>query len=231
MDFTQHTITDLFFDLDHTLYDFEKNSELAFHEIFQKLELKGVEDFMIHFKPINDYYWDLLSRNEITHDELRISRLKDTFEKINVVVTEDQIRCIADEFIANLTRFTHVFEGTHESLEYLQSKYRLHIITNGPDHVQVTKLKNTGLEKYFETVTNSEISGVKKPNAGIFTYALNLARVKPENSVMIGDNLTADVHGALNVGMHVIWFNEANQKTEVNGFKEIRHLLELKEIL
>lgn len=231
MDFTKHTITDLFFDLDHTLYDFEKNSELAFQEIFQKLELNGVEEFMIHFKPINDYYWDLLSRNEITHDELRIARLKDTFDKINIEVTEEQIRYIADQFIANLTRFTYVFDGTHESLEYLQSKYRLHIITNGPDHVQVTKLKNTGLEKYFETVTNSEISGVKKPNEGIFTYALNLANVKPENSVMIGDNLAADVHGALNVGMHVIWFNELKQEADVNGFKEIHHLLELKNLL
>lgn len=224
-------ITDLFFDLDHTLYDFDKNSEITFLKIFDELNFIGVDDFMVHFKPINEYYWDLLSKNQITHEHLRYARLKDTFVKMNLSITDDQIDLIARKFIENLTQNTFLFEGAIESLDYLKQKYNLHIITNGPDKVQEAKLKNSNLEHYFQTVTNSEVSGVKKPNQGIFNYALNLAKTEAKNSVMIGDNLSADVHGALNVGMKVIWFNESDLSFDHKNVQEIRKLQELIKIL
>lgn len=224
-------ITDIFFDLDHTLYDFDKNSALTFQDIFRNLDLQVSEDFMTHFKPINDYYWGKLSRNEISHEYLRIARLKDTFQKINVEVSDKQITEIAERFMDNLVKYTHIFEGAHESLNYLKNKYRLHIITNGPDRVQWAKLKNTGLDIYFETLTNSELSGVKKPNPGIFTYALHAANVSAQNSIMIGDNWEADVQGARNVGMNVIWFNVSETSNSLEDVREIKHLLELQTLL
>src|SRR5690606_18198921 len=143
-----------------------------------------------------------------SHDFLRYGRLKDTFEAIDVNVSDEHIYHIADYFIENLTNYSHVFQDAYETLDQLKSKYRLHIITNGPEKVQEKKLKNSKLEHYFETVTNSEKAGVKKPHPGIFQYALSQANADPQNSLMIGDNIKADIHGALNVGMDVIWFNE-----------------------
>lgn len=220
-------ITDLFFDLDHTIYDFDKNSALTFQSVFSDLRLEGTQDFMTHFKPINDGYWERFAREEISREHLRYGRLKDTFDAIEINVSDDHIDHIADYFIENLTNYNHVFQDAHETLDQLKLKYRLHIITNGPEKVQEKKLRNSKLEHYFETVTNSERAGVKKPHPGIFEYALKTANVKPQNSLMIGDNIKADIHGALNVGMNVIWFNEFQLENTAN----ITEIYQLKQLL
>lgn len=223
-------ITDLFFDLDHTIYDFDQNAALTFHAVFKDLELEGVSDFMTHFKPINDLYWERYANQEITNDYLRYGRLKDTFNALDVEVSDHQVYHIADYFIENLTTYNHVFKGAHEVLDYLQTKYKLHIITNGPEKVQELKLRNSRLEHYFETVTNSEKAGVKKPNPTIFHHALSLANTEATKSIMIGDNLKADIQGALNVGMHAIWFNEFKQENDLQ-ITEIHQLPELINLL
>jgi len=223
-------ITDLFFDLDHTIYDFDKNSALTFQAIFTEMELSGVDDFMMHFKPINDSYWELFSKEEISRDFLRYGRLKDTFDAIDVKITDDHIYYIADEFIGKLPNYNHVFDGAYETLDVLKNNYRLHIITNGPDSVQEKKLKNANLTSYFQTITNSEIAGVKKPHPEIFQHALKTANTKAENSLMIGDNINADVHGALNVGMQAVWFNEFKLENTI-GVAEVQQLNQLLDIL
>lgn len=223
-------ITDLFFDLDHTIYDFDKNSALTFQAIFTEMELSGVDDFMTHFKPINDSYWERFSKEEISRDFLRYGRLKDTFDAIDVKINDDHIYYIADEFIGKLPNYNHVFDGAYETLDVLKNNYRLHIITNGPDSVQEKKLKNANLTGYFQTITNSEIAGVKKPHPGIFQHALTTANTKAKNSLMIGDNINADVHGALNVGMQAVWFNEFKLENTI-GVAEVQQLNQLLEIL
>lgn len=223
-------ITDLFFDLDHTIYDFDKNSALTFQAIFTEMELSGVDDFMTHFKPINDSYWERFSREEISRDSLRYGRLKDTFDAINVKINDDHIYYIADEFIGKLPNYNHVFDGAYETLDVLKNNYRLHIITNGPDAIQEKKLKNANLTAYFQTITNSEIAGVKKPHPGIFQHALTTANTKAKNSIMIGDNINADVYGALNVGMQAVWFNEFKLENTI-GVAEVQQLNQLLEIL
>jgi len=223
-------ITDVFFDLDHTLYDFEKNSALTFEAVFKELNIQGIDAFMAHFKPINDAYWERFAREEITKEVLRYGRLKDTFARIGADVHDEHIYYIADYFIDNLANYSHVFEGTYEALDYLKDKYRLHIITNGPQEVQDLKLVNSKLDHYFITVTNSEKAGVKKPNPKIFELALHTAQTEASKSVMIGDNMVADVEGALNVGMQAVYFNEHQIKNERN-FLEISKLIELKNIL
>lgn len=223
-------ITDLFFDLDHTIYDFDKNSALTFNAVFAEMQLSGVDNFMTHFKPINNAYWERFANEEISRDFLRYGRLKDTFSAINLKVSDDNIHHIANYFIDNLTNYNHVFTGAHETLTHLKSKYTLHIITNGPEGVQYKKLKNAQLDHYFKTITNSEKAGVKKPHPGIFNYALKLANVKPQNSLMIGDNINADVHGALNVGMQAVWFNEFKLEN-TTGVAEVQQLKQLLDIL
>jgi putative hydrolase of the HAD superfamily len=225
------TITDVFFDLDHTLWDFDKNSEMAFDRIFKnKFPEIRIQDFIEKYAPINQACWKLYQNDQITHIELRYNRLKFSFDALNVEISDENINEIANDYIEYLTDNNHLFDGAIEILEYLKPKYKLHIITNGFANVQEKKINNALLSSYFNTITNSELAGVKKPNSIIFDYAVNSAKASKGNSIMIGDCLDADVNGALNAGLDAIFFNE--KKIEApNNIKQINHLLELKKYL
>ncbi|WP_281238808.1 YjjG family noncanonical pyrimidine nucleotidase [Flavobacterium praedii] len=224
-------ITDIFFDLDHTLWDFDVNSELAFETIFKKDHPSiQINDFIEKYVPINQACWKLYQYDKITHAELRYNRLKHTFDAMEYFVSDDQIESIAHDYIQLLPENNCLFDGTIEVLEYLEKKYKLHIITNGFADVQYKKINNSNIAGFFKTITNSEMAGVKKPNPIIFEYALNLAQAKKENSIMIGDCLEADVQGALDSGLDAIFFNDKKIKVEKN-IKQVTHLLELKKYL
>ncbi|MDA6068729.1 YjjG family noncanonical pyrimidine nucleotidase [Flavobacterium sp. AC] len=225
------TITDVFFDLDHTLWDFDKNSEMAFDRIFKSRfpEIK-IEDFIAKYAPINQECWKLYQHDKITHVELRYNRLKFSFDALNIEISDEDINQIAIDYIEFLTDNNHLFDGAIEVLEYLKPKYKLHIITNGFANAQDKKINNAALSGYFDTITNSELAGVKKPNSIIFDYAVDLAKASKENSIMIGDCLDADINGALNAGLDAIFFNDKKVEAPEN-IKQINHLLELKKYL
>lgn len=226
-----NTIKDVFFDLDHTLWDFEKNSALAFETILKKHNIAvNIPDFIAVYVPINLEYWNKYRKDEISQIELRFGRLKDTFDAIDHQIDDATILFLSEEYIHYLPKFNHLFEGAIEILDYLKPKYKLHIITNGFAEIQDNKLNNSYITPYFMTITNSEMAGVKKPNPLIFEHALAKAKTKKENSIMIGDCLEADVHGAINAGIDAIFFNENNAKV-ANNIKQINHLLELKKYL
>ncbi len=228
---TNINITDVFFDLDHTLWDFEKNSALAFKTVFEIQDLNiNMSDFLSVYVPINREYWERYRKDEVTQKQLRHGRLKDTFDLLEYAISDDLIDLLSVEYIHYLPKFNHLFDGTIEILDYLKPKYNLHIITNGFAEIQGNKLNNSYISQYFKTTTNSEMAGVKKPNPIIFEYALNLAEAKKENSIMIGDCIEADVQGALEAGLDAILFNENNTKVAEN-IKQIQHLSELKKYL
>ena len=225
-------ITDIFFDLDHTLWDFDANSILAFDKIF--VEHHPTIDtyaFIEIYAPINQSCWKLYQVDKITHQELRYNRLRQSFDVLNYSISDDEINKISDDYITFLPDNNQLFEGAIEVLDYLTPKYNLHIITNGFAEVQGKKIDNSGLADYFKTITNSEMAGVKKPHQNIFKHALSLANVKKENSIMIGDCIDADVRGAMAFGMQAILFDEKEIHSPEEEIMVIKHLLELKNIL
>lgn len=225
-------ITDIFFDLDHTLWDFDKNSILAFDKIFSEHHPTiDINEFIEIYAPINQACWKLYQVDKMTHEELRYERLKQSFDALNYAISDDEIDKISIDYIAFLPDNNKLFEGAIEVLEYLTPKYNLHIITNGFAEVQQRKMYHSGLEKYFHTVTNSEMAGVKKPHKNIFEFALSLANVKKENAIMIGDCIDADVRGAIEFGMQAILFDEKEIHSPEEEIIVIKHLLELKNIL
>jgi len=224
-------IKDVFFDLDHTLWDFDKNSELAFDTIFSKRHPEiETKSFIEHYIPINKFYWQLFQYDKITHPQLRYLRLKKSFDALNYTILDSEIDIIANEYIRILPENNHLFDGAIEILDYLNKEYKLHIITNGFANVQLKKIRNSNIEKYFCSITHSEMAGVKKPNRIIFEHALNMAKTCCGSSIMIGDCLEADVEGAINAGLDAIFFNAANIEL-TKDFKQVNHLLELKNYL
>lgn len=224
-------ITDVFFDLDHTLWDFEKNSAKTFEKVFENQKIQiNLNLFLSHYIGINAKYWKLYRDEKVNQTQLRYGRLRETFDLLELEISDFNINTISEEYINYLPKFTHLFEGTIEILDYLKPKYNLHIITNGFEKVQNQKINYSGIGNYFQTITNSEKSGAKKPNPIIFEHAMIVANAKKETSIMIGDCIEADVQGAINFGLKAIWFN-TNEEQNQENVTQISHLLELKNYL
>lgn len=222
----------VFFDLDHTLWDFEKNSNLTFKKIFLEQNITiDMNQFLTVYKPLNIKFWKLYRNEKITKEELRYSRLKETFDTINYSISDNKIYEIAIQYINTLPYFNHLFAHTFEILDYLKEKYTLHIITNGFEEIQTKKLESSKILQYFTTVITSDSLGVKKPNPKVFNYALHTAKATPENSIMIGDSVEADILGAMQVGMNVLHCNFDNFEVNNNTFTSIKSLTEIKQYL
>ena len=203
----KETITDLFFDLDHTLWDFEKNSALTFDQLLIDYQIPvRLDDFLKVYVPLNLEYWKAFREQRMDKETLRYRRIKDTFDQLEISIDDDMVFTLADAYIQNLPEHNHLFPGAIEVLDKLKERYSLHIITNGFREVQHFKMRNAGLTPYFSTVTDSESVGVKKPNPLIFQKALSDASCNPTSSVMIGDSYEADILGAIGVGMKAIHF-------------------------
>ena len=208
----KEVITDVFFDLDHTLWDFDKNSALTFGKIFKDNRVEvDLSDFLQLYVPKNLAFWKLYREEKITKEALRYQRLKTVFDELAYAVPDDVIHVLSEDYIAHLSSFDHLLPNTIEVLEYLRPNYKLHIITNGFQEIQEKKLKGSKIYGYFDQIVNSEMAGVKKPNPLIFEMALQRANAQPHNALMIGDNLEADILGAKGVGFHTMHFNAHNE--------------------
>jgi putative hydrolase of the HAD superfamily len=225
-------IEHVFFDLDHTLWDFEKNSDLAFQKVFEKQKIIiDLDKFLEVYKPLNLEFWRLYREEKITKSELRYRRLKNTFDAINFEISDDLIDIIAIEYIDFLPHFNHLFAGTFEILDYLKDKYDLHIITNGFEEIQAKKMASSKILDYFDVIVTSESVGVKKPNPRVFEFALEKANATKNNSIMIGDSIEADIYGAINSGIKAIHCNFDNKTIDNSDIESITALNELKQYL
>lgn len=228
---SKEQLTDIFFDLDHTLWDFEANSAATFQQLLFPYNFPfNTAAFMEVYTPINHAYWKLYRENKITTEELRFVRLEKTFEALKHPQSDQRLKALSDGYIEQLSSHTHIFEGTMALLNYLKPKYKLHIITNGFENVQQKKMENSGLAPYFDVVLTAEKAGVKKPHPSIFNQALKLANTSAKNALMIGDSYEADIQGALSLGMQAIHFNSHNETlhthcTIVEHLAEIPHYL------
>jgi len=225
-------IKHVFFDLDHTLWDFEKNSDLTFQKIFKTQNIDvNLDAFLKVYKPLNLQFWKLYREEKISKSELRYQRLKKAFDAIDYKISDDLINTLAIEYIEHLSDFNHLFEGTFEILEYLKAKYKLHMITNGFEEIQSKKMESSKILHYFDVIVTSESVGVKKPNPKVFHHALKVADANAENSIMIGDSIEADVSGALNIGMQAIHCNFDEVDLKEHNFTSVKSLMEIKQYL
>lgn len=226
----------LFFDLDHTLWDFDANAKESLAELYKffKLESKAIgvfNQFYSVYLNHNAMLWNRYEKGYITVDELKWKRMWRTLLDFQIA-DEKLAKDMSEYFLESLPTKKKVFEYTYEILEYLtKKKYSIHLITNGFEKTQRIKLSSSNLTKYFKNVITSEVSNSVKPKKEIFEYALNKAKGKIEESIMIGDNLNADILGAKNAGMDSIFVNHINANCCEKPTYTIRHLKELEFIL
>lgn len=225
----------VFFDLDHTLWDYETNSaealvELYHHHRMAERGAKSLDDFLKVFQEVNKRLWVLYDQGLIHRDVIRLERFKEVLERINLPDYPLSLQ-LSDQYLQLSPRKPGLMPHAKEVLDYLYEKYPLVIITNGFVDIQATKLSSSGIAHYFKSVVTSEEAKHKKPSKEIFDYALREHGVRPHQAVMIGDNLITDIQGAKNASIDTIFYNpnlehhEAEVTHEINSLKQLCDLL------
>lgn len=226
----------LFFDLDHTLWDFDANARATLQQLHIDLKLvdKGVHDFELFHKNYlehNERLWARYRNGFIKQEELRLKRMWLTLLDFHIA-DEELARQLSELFLQLLPTRTILFPDTKEVLQYLRNKgYHLHLITNGFEKTQHSKLKSSGLNGFFKEIVTSESSNSLKPQKEIFEYALSKTGATVDESIMIGDSLDVDVLGAMTVGMDQVHVNYNRVKQDLNPTYTITELKQLKEFL
>ena len=225
----------IFFDLDHTLWDFEKNSAEALQELYIRHQLAERGGFMADafvqtFHEVNEHLWSLYSIGKLDSEHIRNKRFGMIFHRLGAKISAVP-ETLAEEYLQLCPTKPHVLPYTFEILDYLKSRYVLHVVTNGFDDVQAIKMNSAGLTGYFVEIITSGRSGYKKPHRKIFDFAVELTRANREDCIMIGDNLEADIAGAKNAGLDHIFFNYKGLQHNEEVAYEINCLSQLRSIL
>ncbi len=227
--------THIFFDLDHTLWDFDKNAEETLNELYHThqlcdLGLSSCDVFIETYTLNNHQLWADYHLGKISKEALRETRFKKTF--LDLGLDESVIPILfEDDYVNICPTKSNLFPHTHETLAYLQNKYELHLISNGFKESTEYKVKNTRLTPYFKNIIISEVVGINKPDKAIFKYALDKAGAEIEESLMIGDSIEADIRGAIAFGMDAIYFNPNFSNPPEDVKWQIHHLEELTDLL
>ncbi|WP_028295337.1 YjjG family noncanonical pyrimidine nucleotidase [Olivibacter sitiensis] len=223
----------LFFDLDHTIWDFDRNaaetlSELFVDYQFERLGIASSDLFIETYNRNNQRVWAMYHNGLIDKTELRRARFADTFTELGIDPASFP-QAFEEDYLRICPHKTHLFPGAYETLAYLQERYTLHLISNGFKEAVETKLAKSNLKPYFHQVIISEVVGVHKPNPKIYDHSLAGAKGSKTDSIMIGDSLEADVRGAMNFGMDAIFFNPNALEKPADIPYSIQQLKELKE--
>jgi putative hydrolase of the HAD superfamily len=224
----------LFFDLDNTLFDFDASALLALKECFVKHNLNkwfsGFDEFFEAYSPINSELWDKYKHNLLSKDDVKYGRFRLTL-KTKEIEDEQLVHSIAEDFLQFSLEKNMLVEGALPVIKELYSRYSLHIISNGFTEVQHRKMELTGLSPYFKKIILSEQVKAQKPSRTIFEYAVKSANARKVESIMIGDNIEADILGAKNFGIDQIYCDYSkspeNRSKATFDIEKIDELLQL----
>ena len=225
----------LFFDLDHTLWDFDRNSAECIAELFDTFQLANLgissaEEFSRHFIAINHQLWADYDKNLIEHSYIRQYRFPLVFKALGVDESTVHVDLNA-EYLKLLPHKSHLLESAREILEHLKGRYTMHIITNGFAEIQAIKMNSSDIGHYFTHVITSENANAKKPDPLVFQYAMEISGTNATESLMIGDNYEADILGAKSVGLDTLYYNPKGIVVDDKPTYSIRHWKELLAIL
>lgn len=225
----------IFFDLDHTLWDYESNSTETLTELFARYELLNcgipdAESFCSSFDVVNRWLWEQYDTGQIGSEVIRNERFGHILKKFDLV-NDDLCKKLSADYLAECPKRDKVMPFAIETLDYLADRYSLTVITNGFEETQYLKLRSAGIDHYFDHIITSQRAGVKKPHRDIFDLALRLNRAMPHEAVMIGDNLITDIGGARASAIKAILYNPNKLSFPETDDHEIHCLSDLKKLL
>jgi putative hydrolase of the HAD superfamily len=223
----------LFFDLDHTLWDYERNTLETLHELydhyrFSNLQTFTADDFLQAFRQVNAGLWHDFNEKKLDKDNLRERRFRNV---LSLLGSADVPEDLDHRFLSICPNKPHLVANAVEVLDRLRDHYQMHIITNGFDDVQYLKIKASGLSDYFPKIITSDSAGYRKPEVEFFEHALEIAGASKEDSLVIGDNLVTDIGGALSAGIDCVFFNPNATSSDLAPTHTIADLRELLHIL
>lgn len=223
-------IKHIFFDLDHTLWDYDRSAQETLGEIFIKYKLakSGVTEkkFVNTFYTVNDKLWHQYNHGEIDREYIKKNRFEKIFQSLGCEVSLSGDA--SDYFLSHCSLKPYLMPDAHTALCYLEGKYDLHIITNGFLDAQGRKLNSAGITKFFKIMVTSECANSRKPSGEIFHYSLEKAGASKEDSIMIGDNPKTDIHGAREFGMKTIFYDPSGKKRSMADYTIQSHMELLK---
>lgn len=225
----------ILFDLDHTLWDFEKNSTEMLNELFIKYNLQDtlnttIKQFNEEYQIINQAMWTKYNKGTLSKDEMRLIRFDSLLRKFGLRDPELAIQ-LNDEYIENCPKKGHVIDGTEHILKYLKQDYCIHIISNGFEETTKNKLEHSIIGQYIDHYITSESANSTKPKSDIFLKLLQKVNGRNSDCIMIGDNYNTDIMGAKRMNMDHIFFNPTNWSHNHKVDYEITQLIQIKEIL
>lgn len=211
--------THLFFDLDNTIWDFDSNSFDALKAALNKIGLLDkigcYDDYYKIFDSVNERFWALYREEKTSKRILRVQRFEESFEQHGTPLP-GMGEMVNEAYLAEMPLLIKLVDGARELLDYLHGKYEMAIITNGFRDVQIKKINQSGLHKYFKKLFISEEIGAQKPRKEIFEHAIKSMNARKMSSLMIGDSWEADIEGAKRFGIDQIYFSP-QQDLSVQG--------------
>lgn len=224
-------IRNVLFDLDNTLFDFDKAESRAVSYTLRELGIDPTPAVVKRYSELNLEQWKLLELGKLTRREVKLRRYQLLFEELHV----DCSAARAAKIYETQLGIGHYFiEGAPELLETLYGNYLLFLVTNGTASVQKSRLKSAGIERYFEAVFISEEMGADKPSSAYFDACFSrIPNFQKGEAVIIGDSLTSDIKGGINAGIRTIWFNPSGTENpaDIRPDFEIRSLNQIPALL
>ena len=221
-------IKNILFDLDNTLFDFYASEKKALKKTLISLGLEPDEFMLKRYSEINDAHWKRLEKGELTRSEVKIGRYRQLFDEFGINASPEETTAYYE---IKLSEEGDLMEGALELLKYLQGKYRLYVVSNGTLICQQGRMKNTGITEFFNDHFISQQIGFEKPQKEFFDYCFNhIQGFKKDETVIVGDSISADIIGGKNAGIKTVWFNPDGAKSDLPDY-EIHSLSEFKDII
>lgn len=219
-------IKHIFFDLDHTLWDYDRSAQETLSEIYTQLEMSNtrisIKKFINTFYEVNDKLWAKYNNDLVDREYIKNERFNEIFGASGIDIAKS--KTASSYFLANCSLKPYLMADALTALHYLSNRYDLHIITNGFLDAQNRKLSSSGIAEFFKVVVTSECIDSRKPSPEIFEYSLNLAGASKLNSIMIGDNPRTDINGAREFGMKTVFYDPSGKKKSLADYTIQSHM-------
>ena len=225
----------LLWDIDNTLLSFDLAERASMTKGFDKFGL-DIEDAkaLEVYKNINDKYWKMLEKGQMTREEILTGRFEEFFALYDIAYDESLVNDFNLFYQEELGKQVFFNDYAEEVLRKLSKDYKQYAVTNGSKIAQSGKLKNSGLDKVFDGVFISEDLGYDKPSLEYFDLVFeSIGSNNKEEYILIGDSLTSDMLGSNNAGIRNIWYNpkDLDNKANIKVDYTIKNLKEVIEIL